>query len=129
MKYFVVPVLLLLFSCNASIDSAQSSGYRPEMPELQSDLMSPEVLWSFGRLGSPVVSPDGQTVLYTVTYSNIEENKSYRDVYTISVSGGEAKNLTNSAVNEFNAVWRPDGRKIGYLSSASGSVQMWEMNP
>ena len=29
----------------------------------------------------------------------------------------------------YDAVWRPDGQKIGYLSSASGSVQLWEMNP
>ena len=25
--------------------------------------------------------------------------------------------------------WRPDGKKIGYISSASGSPQIWEMNP
>lgn len=90
--------------------------------------MSPEVLWSFGRLGGAQVSPDGKTVLYTVTYYNIEENKSYRDIYTIPVSGGEATNITNSGSKEFNVVWRPDGKKIGYLSSASGSVQLWEIN-
>ena len=91
--------------------------------------MTPEVLWSFGRLGGAQVSPDGKTVLYTVTWYNIEENKSYRDIYTIPVSGGEATNITNSGAKEFNAVWRPDGKKIGYLSSTSGSVQLWEMNP
>lgn len=26
-------------------------------------------------------------------------------------------------------MWRPDGRKIGYLSSKSGEMQLWEMNP
>lgn len=129
MKYYAFLMLPLLLACNAVIDSAQTSGYQPEIPSLQSDVMTPEVLWTFGRLGSAVVSPDGNTVLYTVTYYDIEENKSYRDIYSIPVSGGEAENLTNSAANEFNAVWRPDGKKIGYLSSASGSVQMWEMNP
>ncbi|MDD2345217.1 MAG: S9 family peptidase, partial [Bacteroidales bacterium] len=29
----------------------------------------------------------------------------------------------------FNAIWRPDGKKIGYLSAESKSVQIWEMNP
>jgi dipeptidyl aminopeptidase/acylaminoacyl peptidase len=103
--------------------------YTPEIPALSSDIMTPEVLWSFGRLGGAEVSPDGETVLFTVTYYNIEENKSYRDIYTIPVTAGNAENITNTATNEFNAVWRPDGKKIGYLSSASGSIQLWEMNP
>ncbi len=100
----------------------------PDTPNLNSELMSAEVLWSFGRLGSPKVSPDGKTVIYTITYYNIQENKPYRDIYSIPVSGGNAQNLTNSPVNEFNAVWRPDGKRIGYLSPASGSIQLWEMN-
>jgi dipeptidyl aminopeptidase/acylaminoacyl peptidase len=105
------------------------NNYVPDSPQLSSDLMTPEVLWSFGRLGSPQVSPDGKSVIYTITYYNIEENKPYRDVYSVAISGGEAKNLTNSAINESNAVWRPDGQKIGYISAASGSTQLWEMKP
>ncbi|MCE4564172.1 S9 family peptidase [Maribellus sp. CM-23] len=121
---------VLLYSCQQKQQVKETTkNYVPETPVLESDKMTPEVLWSFGRLGGAQVSPDGKTVLYTVTYYNIEENKSYRDVYTVPVSGGEATNITNSVGNESNAVWRPDGKKIGYLSGASGSVQMWEMNP
>lgn len=122
-------VAIVLFSCIRKETIVTAPSYVPETPVLSSDIMTPEVLWSFGRLGGAEVSPDGKTVLYTVTYYNIEENKSYRDIYTIPVSGGDAKNITNSGAKEFNAVWRPDGKRIGYLSSASGSVQLWEMNP
>ncbi len=121
--------ILFLFGCTKKTPVSTTANYVPETPTLNSDLMTPEVLWSFGRLGETAVSPDGETVAYTVTYFNIPENKSYRDIYTISASGGEAKNITNSATNESNIVWRPDGKKIGYLSSASGSTQLWEMNP
>lgn len=120
---------VVLFSCSRKDTVFKSDNYVPETPQLSSDIMTPELLWTFGRLGESQVSPDGKTILYTVSYYNIEENKSYRDIYTIPTSGGEAKNITNSGVKEFNAVWRPDGKKIGYLSSASGSVQLWEMNP
>ncbi len=120
---------ILIFGCTKKETVSTSKNFLPETPQLTSDIMTPEVLWSFGRLGETQVSPNGETVLYTVTYFNIEENKSYRDIYTISVSGGDTKNITNSVGNEFNVVWRPDGKKIGYLSSASGSVQLWEMNP
>ena len=121
-------VAIIVFSCVKKETGSTLENYVPETPELTSDIMSPEVLWSFGRIGGAEVSPDGKTVLYTVSYYNIEENKSYRDIYTISVSGGKAKNITNSGAKEFNAVWRPDGKKIGYLSSVSGSVQLWEMD-
>lgn len=122
--------VFVLFSCTQKETTTLTStkNYVPETPELSSDIITPEVLWSFGRLGGAQISPDGKTVLYTVTYYNIEENRSYRDVYTIPVSGGDAINITNSAAKEFNAVWRPDGKKIGYLSGVSGSVQLWEMN-
>ncbi len=120
--------VLLLFSCTKKESVPGAKNYIPETPKLSSDIMTPEVLWSFGRLGESQVSPDGETVLYTVTYYNIEENKSYSDIYSIPLKGGEPKNLTNTAAKEFNVVWRPDGKKIGYLSSASGTVQLWEMN-
>ncbi|MFV0590951.1 MAG: prolyl oligopeptidase family serine peptidase [Draconibacterium sp.] len=121
---------MLLVSCRQEQKFNNTvKNYLPETPVLSSDRMTPEVLWSFGRIGGAQVSPDGKTVLYTVTYYKIDENKAYRDIYTIPVSGGEARNITNSAENESNAFWRPDGKKIGYLSGASGSVQLWEMNP
>ena len=127
--YAIIFLAVFLFGCTQMETTEQDKNYIPEPPELESDLMTPEILWSFGRLGSPQVSPNGETVIYTVTYYNIDENKSYRDIYSIPVSGGEPKNLTNTPVNESNAMWRPDGRKIGYLSGISGSVQLWEMNP
>ena len=129
-KIALFVVAALLFSCQQKETTMKKTeNFVPETPQLKSDIMTPEVLWAFGRLGGAQVSPDGKTVLYTVTYFNIKEDKSYRDIYTIPVEGGEATNITNSAGNESNAVWRPDGKKIGFLSAASGENQLWEMNP
>ena len=96
---------------------------------LTSDLMTPEVLWAFGRVSDPQVSPDGTKVIYGVSYYSIEQNKGNRELYIVEVAGGTPIRLTESAKSEFNAIWRPDGKKIGYLTSESGSVQLWEMNP
>ena len=71
------------------------------------------------------MSPDQSTIAYTVSYYNIEENKSYRDIYSMPVEGSEKQVLTNTIANEYNVVWRPDGKKIGYLVAGS----MYEMNP
>ncbi len=93
----------------------------------QKQAMIPETLWEFGRVGGMQVSPDGTTLLFTITNFDVEANRSGRDIYTMPVSGGRERNITSSNYNEFNALWRPDGRRIGFLSNQSGNVQMWEM--
>jgi dipeptidyl aminopeptidase/acylaminoacyl peptidase len=91
--------------------------------------MEPETLWKFGRVAEPKVSPDGKTVVYQITTYKVEDNKGNTDLWTVPVLGGNAKRLTNTSFSESNARWRPDGKKIGFLSSESGESQLWEMNP
>lgn len=125
----LIALAAILFSCtNSKTPKEMTKTDQPEVPKLTSDIMTPEVLWSFGRVGEPVVSPDGKTVLYSVTNYNIEENKSYRDLYTVPVTGGEPVKITDTPEKESSAVWRPDGKKIGFLSSKSGDTQLWEMD-
>ncbi len=127
-------VYSLLISLSAIISSCEQKPAEPPIIgkkelKLTSDVMTPEVLWSFGRVSDIQVSPDNKLVLFGITYYDIEQNKGNRELYTIPVEGGEMTRLTNTRVNEFNAIWRPDGKKIGYISSKSGSLQIWEMNP
>jgi dipeptidyl aminopeptidase/acylaminoacyl peptidase len=125
---FLLSMVVVLFSCtNQKTNPEMTKKSAPEVVKLSSDIMNPEVLWSFGRIGESTVSPDGTNVLYSVTNYNIEENKSYRDLYTVPVSGSDRIKLTETPEKESSAVWRPDGKKIGYLSSKSGDMQLWEM--
>ncbi|HQI70382.1 MAG TPA: S9 family peptidase [Bacteroidales bacterium] len=91
--------------------------------------LTPELLWKFGRVSDIKLSPDKKTILYGVTYYSLEQNKGNRDLYLVPLAGGAAVNITNSAGSEWNAVWRPDGKKIGFISAETGSPQLWEMNP
>lgn len=102
--------------------------------------LSPELLWKIGRLGDEKISPDGSTVLFGITYYDLAENKGHRDIYSLrlklpgdkgknAIKAGNMVRLTDTPESEYNAVWRPDGMKIGFLSAASGEMQLWEMNP
>ncbi len=95
--------------------------------DLTSDIMTPEVLWSFGRLGDVQVSPDGKKILYGVSYYNLEQNRSNRELFVMNADGSGRQQLTETPQNEYNAIWHPDGDQIVYLSSASGEVQAWVM--
>ncbi|MDP4206935.1 MAG: S9 family peptidase [Bacteroidota bacterium] len=108
---------------------SQGTNYIPPVQKLNSDIMTPEVLWSFGRVSEPEVSPDGKLLLYGVTYFNIPENKSYRDLYVVPIEGGQPRQITNTQEKEAGALWRPDGQKIGFLSAKSGDMQLWEIDP
>jgi len=102
-----------------------------DKPDYQpaNDRLTPEGLWAMGRLSDPQVSPDGKTILYGVTYYSIQQNRGNRDLYAMNADGSNPRRITKTPGSEFNAIWRPDGKKIGFLSAESGSVQLWEMNP
>ncbi|MFV0555255.1 MAG: alpha/beta fold hydrolase [Mangrovibacterium sp.] len=118
--------LAMLAACtNPNQMENEQTGFTPKEIKLTSDVMTPEVMWSFGRLGNVALSPDGSTALYASTFYNIEENKGYRDLYAVDLASGETKRLTNTAENESEATWKPDGSKIAFIREG----QIWEMNP
>ena len=43
--------------------------------------MTPEALLAFGRLSDPQVSPDGEYILYGVSYTSTKDNRSCRNLF------------------------------------------------
>lgn len=97
-------------------------------PEIKNGRLTPEVLWSFGRIGGMQVSPDGKKVLYSVSYFSIPEDKSNSELFVMNADGTDKKQITETAVREAAAKWMNDGERIAFLSSESGSMQLWIMN-
>ncbi len=111
---------------NPGAGDASGKGYRtPADLKLSSDVMTPEVLWAFGRIGSVRLSPDGTRAVYDVTYFNKEENRAYTDLYVMTLNDGKTTRLTDTDCNEAEPAWTPDGKHITYIANG----QLWEMNP
>jgi len=51
--------------------------------KLSSDIMTPEVLWSFGRISDVQLSPDQKTIIYGVSYYSKKQNKGNRDLFAL----------------------------------------------
>lgn len=81
-------------------------------------------LWGMKRIGKVVLSPDGNTIAYTVTTYSVEENKGNTDIYLIDADGKNLRPFKNSAKNETNPVFSPDGKKIAYVFES----QIWTAN-
>ncbi len=135
----VINMMLILFSLLLFISCKQNTDNKTKLTqknfisqlteeEINNGILTPEIMWKFGRVSDAQLSPDGRNIVYGITRYNVPTNKSNTDIYSISVEGGTPKQLTTRIGGEFNQRWTPDGKKIGYLSDNSGSVQLWEMN-
>ena len=88
----------------------------PKELTLQSDIMTPEVLWSMGRIGEYSLSPDHSQIVYNVTYYSVPENRSGSTLYIMNADGSDNKVLVVSNDSQYSPQWRPDGKKIGFLA-------------
>lgn len=95
---------------------------------VENGLLTPEIMYSFGRIGGIELSPDKQKILYGVSYVSIEKNKSNRELFVMDVNGDNKKQITTTAQSEQNAVWFDGGNKIAFLLSESGKSQIWSMD-
>lgn len=130
MKHLFVSAMagtLLLTACQSSSTSGGSIIEKPSV-KVENGIMNTDVLMAFGRISDPVVSPDKQKVLYGVSYVDVAQNKSNRELMVVNIDGSGRKQLTHTAGSELNGVWIGGGDKIAFLSAESGSYQLWVMN-
>lgn len=98
-------------------------------PKIENGVMTPEVLHSFGRVGSVQVSPDKSHLLYQVTYVSIDQNKTNPELFIMKTNGEDKKQLTITNTRESNPQWIENGKKIAFLNNETGTAQIWTINP
>lgn len=132
--FMVMTTAGLLLSCNSEQKSDTDSKNLGEAigksnVKVENGLLTPEILHSFGRIGSVEVSPDKSKMLYQVTYVDIKQNKTNPELFVMNTDGSDKRQLTVTNARESNPQWISGGRKIAFLSSESGTSQIWTMNP
>jgi dipeptidyl aminopeptidase/acylaminoacyl peptidase len=94
-----------------------------------------EDLMKMKRLGDTAVSPDGKWLAYSATIVNLEQNTKTPELFVqpIAATGsapGDAepsapKPLEIAQPGDSGVQFAPDGKRILFLSSRSGSRQIW----
>src|SRR5262245_31920223 len=110
-KAFIVSITL-------SVASSAAAAGRP---------ITPADLLSLARISDPQLSPDGTRVLYTVAVPDMAANRTARNIWIVSTTGGDARQLTTTG-RDGGARWSPDGKTIAFTSSRSGGTQLYLMN-
>lgn len=85
--------------------------------------ITPQDLWAMKRLGSPAVSPDGRTVVFTVQEWSIEKNKSTSNLWLADAASGDVRRLTTANASDAAPQWSPDGRRIAFQSKRNEDEQ------
>jgi len=88
-----------------------------------------EDMVSMERVGTPVVSPDGARIVYTVRSTDVAKNKGHTDLYLVDLrnTGAAPRRLTSDAASSTDPEWSASGDAIYFLSARSGSSQVWRI--
>ncbi|MCU0474078.1 MAG: S9 family peptidase [Bacteroidales bacterium] len=130
MKRYLVPIILAFLILSVSCKQKAPDNGQPTQQfstqlteeEKAGGLMTPEIMWKFGRLGNIALSPDGSTVLYTVTERDLMTEASRTNIFSLAISGGEAVRLTDTGGS--SPQWLDDGKSIAFVDDDGNLVLM-----
>lgn len=83
------------------------------------------------RVGQPVISPDGEWILYTVSQVDSKEDKGQTHLWMVKWDGSVHLQLTFDKEGVSQPKFSPDGRFISFMSSRPGAAkgdQVWVMD-
>lgn len=139
-KTFIILTALMMITISCKKESAKEEAdnqadsniickdNRP-VPDFSKGILTEEILWYFGRVTTPTVSPDGKMLLFGIKYYDYTKNKGNMELYTMPITGGTPTKISTSALDEVQAIWRPDGKKIAFLFAGENEkMQIWECN-
>jgi dipeptidyl aminopeptidase/acylaminoacyl peptidase len=76
-----------------------------------------EALWMMKRVGTPVASPDGKWVIYSVLEPSYEVDKAVSDLWLVPVDGLKApRRITHTKAAESDVAWSPDSSSIAFVT-------------
>jgi Tol biopolymer transport system component len=87
------------------------------MVALQAQNISLESLRDLPSVSGGVLSPDGNSLIYTVSVTDIERNSRRSMVYLLNLSNNQKTEL-GSGLSDYQ--WSPDGKSIAYRASKAG---------
>ncbi len=79
------------------------------------------------RISDPQVSPDNARVIFVRRTTDLEANRGRTDLWLVNLDGQGMRRLTSHEAGDWNPRWSPDGKTIWFLSTRSGSSQVWRI--
>ncbi len=82
-------------------------------------------LYRIKNVGSPVVSPKGTMIAFTVTDYNLPKGISNSEIYVMNSDGTDIRNITNNEKQDYDPIWSTDDRGIYFVSTRTGDPELF----
>jgi dipeptidyl aminopeptidase/acylaminoacyl peptidase len=100
-----------------------------QKPPMQPRPTTVDDLFQIREVSDPQISPDGQSVAYTVKTLLLKADKSEERIWSVSTNAGDAIPLSAEGVSSSHPRWSPDGKYLAFLSARNdGKTQVWLLN-
>lgn len=92
-------------------------------------IWTPETSLQVHRLSDLSFSPDGSRLLYGVNSVDVQNDTYPVEFFTSAIDGTDVKQLLAKAAHRSGTQWSPDGSVVAYLSSETGTNNVWMVDP
>lgn len=76
------------------------------------NVMTPEILWSLGRVQGEALSKDGKNLYYTISYYDVQKNKGNTQLYVLDIASGNSDKISDAESYAGNACFDSGGNLI-----------------
>jgi dipeptidyl aminopeptidase/acylaminoacyl peptidase len=94
----------------------------------ETHLFSVHDMLAMDRVSDPRVSPDGTQVAFSVRATDLDANRGRTDIYFAATDGSWVRRLTSHEASDSQPRWSADGRSLYFVSTRSGSAQVWRLS-
>ena len=135
-KFFCLMTIASLLAAGGCSESEAPETNKPEPLEInnaltdaekEAGILTAEVMWKMGRIGSQTLSADGGKLLYTLTEYNMAENRGITSLVLRDMATGEEVRLTDNNSTNTAPQWL-DNETIAFMSNRSGEMQVWSFD-
>jgi len=110
-----------------ALSIALGAGVMGATPATETHPFSVHDMLAMDRVSEPAVSPDGKLVVFTLRRTDLDANRGRTDLWVVGTDGTGLRRLTTHEAGDNNPVWSPCGGCIFFLSTRSGSSQVWRI--
>src|SRR5215472_932503 len=80
------------------------------------------------RISDPQLSPDSRYVAFTVSVPDLQTNSIPDALWLLQIDTGALRRISAAGAVDWNGRWTSDGKSLYFLSTRSGSSQVWRFD-